>query len=382
VEKTFAPDGSVGVMGHNGELLNSIAKSLNFTPNLNFVTGNMPWGAIFDNGSSFGALGELYNNRTEMIVGDMYLKSSRYQHLDSTKTIDLEQMVFMIPPGRLYTSFEKFLLPFSLNVWLLTLLVIFIGIVTICVISFKLKHLKSFVYGKGVTQPAMNMLLIVVALQQTKLPTTNFARFLLIQFIIFCLIMRTGYVGSLYGFLQSEGRHKEVTTIDQMIEENFKFYIFRTSVDLIKDSEIIKRVEFFKKGNWFFQYPPDGTQNIAALENMRRVVKHNQKSNVTIKYCKEHLMSINIVWYLKKHSPYKQIIDSKIDSILSGGIYEYWLTSYRGNSVKSKPNENELRQISLENLSGIFGILLVGHLLAAVAFIVEIYSIKERTLNN
>lgn len=63
-------------------------------------------------------------------------------------------------------------------------------------------------------------------------PRENFSRFLLMMFIIFCLVIRTLYTGSLYRFLQSDIHHSEVESIDEMIEKDFKFYVSTSSLDL------------------------------------------------------------------------------------------------------------------------------------------------------
>lgn len=42
------------------------------------------------------------------------------------------------------------------------------------------------------------------------------------------------YQGFIYIYLQSDGRHKEVQSIDEMVKKNFDFYMFESYVDLIE----------------------------------------------------------------------------------------------------------------------------------------------------
>lgn len=58
------------------------------------------------------------------------------------------------------------------------------------------------------------------------LPGRNFARYLLMCFMLFCLVVRTAYQGKQYEFMQKIMWKPDIQTIDEMVEQNFKlFYI-------------------------------------------------------------------------------------------------------------------------------------------------------------
>jgi Ligand-gated ion channel len=372
------PDGSLQLNGHNGKLLHALASALNFTAKIKLLTTYVhPWGNIYDNGTSYGALGEVYNNKTDLIVGDLFLMFRRAKSLDATVSFDMQEIMFIIPPGRLYTSFEKLSLPFTNQVWFLISFVFLAGFFTIYVVSLKHKKLRSLVFGERVTQPAMNMLIVVFGLQQTKLPTKTFARFILLNFLLFCLVIRCVYLAALYRFLQTDRRHAEVKSIDQMIQNNFKFYIVPTSYDLIKSSpEIANRAEFFQKDNFYLNLTLDGSEKIAAIETNSRIMTKIQKMNTTFILCKERLMSLQMVWYLRKNSMYTEVLNEKINWLMSSGIFRYWVKQEFGNGLLKKSDGVKLNKINLDHLSGIFYILFFGYFLATLAFIVEIY-LKE-----
>lgn len=58
---------------------------------------------------------------------------------------------------------------------------------------------------------------------------------------MFCLIMRTAYQGKQFEFLQKEMRPKDLTTIEQMIEENFTFYSFEVVHHHYQEMDFMKR---------------------------------------------------------------------------------------------------------------------------------------------
>jgi hypothetical protein len=104
--------------------------------------------------------------------------------------------VLIIPIGESYDSYEKFILPFDLGTWICCG-VFFGGAFIIIFIINKLKNkmVQEFVYGRQVTSPAFNVLIAFFGQSQNILPRRNFARYLLMLLIIFCLIIRTGYQG-------------------------------------------------------------------------------------------------------------------------------------------------------------------------------------------
>lgn len=130
-----------------------------------------------------------------------------------------------VPVGMLYTDFEKLILPFDDTVWLWIGLTFVSAFTTIFILKFVKRRIRKFVIGGDVSIPSLNILSIVCGIGMTKLPTRNFARFLMIQFVLYCLIMRTAYQGMMFEFLQKDMRKPEVKSLEEMIEKNFTFYV-------------------------------------------------------------------------------------------------------------------------------------------------------------
>jgi hypothetical protein len=72
------------------------------------------------------------------------------------------------------------------------------------------------------------------------LPGRNFARFNLMLFILFCLVIRTGYQGVQFDIMLKEMRPKDVQTIDELIERNFTIYGNRNAFSATEAMEIHK----------------------------------------------------------------------------------------------------------------------------------------------
>lgn len=129
--------------------------------------------------------------------------------------------VFVIPKSRYYTAFEKILLPFDTDTWTLVLMLFIVSVITIFILKLlTTKKVQNFVFGSKVKTPITNLLIAFVGGTQTKLPTRNFARFLLALFLIYCLVIRTCYQTKLYEMMQSDETAKGLKTIDDLIESD------------------------------------------------------------------------------------------------------------------------------------------------------------------
>ena len=101
---------------------------------------------------------------------------------------------------------------------------------------------ENIVIGLSVTSPVMNMFSIIFGYSQPIVPSTSFARFVLMMFMIFCLIMRSIYQGSLYKFLQADGTNQQIKSFDDLITRHYKFYIGKSYTQLIEQQRNIQDV--------------------------------------------------------------------------------------------------------------------------------------------
>lgn len=97
----------------------------------------------------------------------------------------------LVPPGEPYTPLEKLFLPFDFTTWMLFLLVFLVAYFTVLLVNFfSDRAVKEFFYGENVQTPSINVFLIFMGGGMMVLPRKNFPRFLVMAFILYCLIMR------------------------------------------------------------------------------------------------------------------------------------------------------------------------------------------------
>jgi hypothetical protein len=218
-------DGSEKLSDFDMEIIDEISKALNFEKKIEFIEGPDPWGLVLDNGTVTGALNKLVNGKAQIAIGSMFLVLTKLKHVDASESYFHVPEVFVLSSARKLTSFEKLLQPFDAWIWILISLTFLIAFLVIFIINRKIPKLKSFVFGTGINDPELNVVIAIFGGSQPKLPKRNFSRFLLMKFLIFCMIFRNAYQGALFKFIQSDQRNKNPQTISELAEQNYDFYV-------------------------------------------------------------------------------------------------------------------------------------------------------------
>ena len=197
----FSEDGST-VLGAEGvlvELVKALSTHLNFTISYRSVAG----------------LQKLFWTVEAVVVDDIVESDAIYT----------ETHVIIVPPGKFYTPWEKLFLPFDRDTWIWLGIVFTIAILVILLIKLSNSgSMYDFVIGSNVPTPILNVIAIFMGISQIFLPQRNVSRFLFINFILFCLIMRTAYQGKYFEFLTCDIKKKPIATVDELKENNFTIH--------------------------------------------------------------------------------------------------------------------------------------------------------------
>lgn len=154
--------------------------------------------------------------------------------------IGISEFKLYIPPGELFTPLEKMFLTFEYEVWLAIFGTLVIGFVAIQVINLCPIKVRNFVFGFNIRTPTINLAANFLAGGQYKVPGRNFARFLLILFSIWCLIIRTCYQSELFKHLQADERKHEAKSLAELVAMNFSFGCFDALHQLAEEQGLPK----------------------------------------------------------------------------------------------------------------------------------------------
>lgn len=228
------------VYGHDIDLIKGIARVMNFSVKIEMLDEPGAWGFLTENGSSGGVLKRIIDFETDIAVGIYYLTQTRAKFMAYSQ-YDSSQIVLVAPSGIPLSSFEKLYKPFSQETWIVLLLTFVIALLIIFVISIQSKSIQIFVFGRETGNPFVNLLSIVLNGSQHRMPNGNFSRTLLLLFVLFCIVIRTLYQAAMFRFLQTDQRHSEIQTIDELLERKFDIFMYESFQELSNGLKIHER---------------------------------------------------------------------------------------------------------------------------------------------
>jgi hypothetical protein len=374
-------NGSFELYGRDIEMLKTLSHELNFYANNTYLHAFGSWGVLYSNLTVTGGLGMAQRRSTDFVFGNLNLKYDRVDILDFCFGYYLEILVFVIPRGRPHNPFHKLLRPFHKIVWICILMVIAACITVILIISFLPKKFKRFVYGEKVTTPLLNVIIAMYGGAQTILPKFNFARSLLMMFLLFCLVLRSLYQGSLFKFLQANDNQPEVASIDEMAENDFKFYMIPSYDDMTRNNAAMKGKRVIidpldqtgiMNRTLNSQFAGSVIDSISDVLYKNKIKAHNKEPLYTV--CKEPFTTIPITMWFPKNSYLVEPIDEKLIWYQCSGLLQYWASFEEDSKYLSHTYVVKGPQpMSVENFSATFQILLFACGLGFIIFLLEFF---------
>jgi len=189
----------------------------------------------------FNILGQIHNFKPEYRIfgwfqSEDYSEDSKLKypivHV-KMKSIENPQIVIssflqqishiLVTRSTTLTSSELLLYTFDLISWIVVITSLCVACVVIFVIQLRLGTVRIGP-RKELTRPALIVLQIVFGCRQKKLPRANFARFLIILFILLCLVLRICYWCRLVGLMATGVKRVEPKTFGDVIDLNYTIY--------------------------------------------------------------------------------------------------------------------------------------------------------------
>jgi hypothetical protein len=233
IYKKKLSDGSKKFYGRDYELIKTLAEGLNFNLTINIMKADP---CVYESGAIDGGLKNIFQNKSDLAIANCWLRLSKLNEFASSTSYDSDKFIVAFSVQDELTSLEKLLYPLAVTTWMLLLLYILIGYLSIFIIKKQSKKIQNFVIGENVKHPYFNMLIAILGTSQNRLPMGTFARFLLMNFLILCLIIRTAYQGKLFEVMKASVKHSEPKTIAEMLDDGFTFYALETHTEFVNNS--------------------------------------------------------------------------------------------------------------------------------------------------
>lgn len=136
-----------------------------------------------------------------------------------------DRISFGLAKPEAYSSFEKMILPFDSLTWISSICVFSTAFISIFIVNLMPKRTRILFYGKNVVTPALNVVAIFFGISQTKLPTNSFARLILMNFVMFCLVLRAAYQGVLFTMMSTDIGKPLPVSFEDLVSMNYTILI-------------------------------------------------------------------------------------------------------------------------------------------------------------
>ncbi|CAO1407675.1 unnamed protein product [Diamesa serratosioi] len=366
----FTKNQSYEITGIEIDLIKKMSTIFNFSIDLSLSEpGN--YGEVFENGSGTGSMEMVMNGKVDMMLGGMYLTEVRWKHMSSSEFYETDPMVLIIPRGQQFSPLEKLFRPFNIVLWICLISTFILGICVISIVSCQSIEVRNLVLGRQIRNPFMNFMIAIVGGSQHVLPKRNFSRVLLMFFLLFCLVIRSLYVGGLFNFLQSDQRANEISTLDELNKNDFTIYMHQGISKLLSDLIYFKKREIiqFKDYVEYRAKTFDPSFKGAITSDQMNIAYYNKLNhrNNTLNACKEYVINPPLVFYFTKNFYLVETFSLLTKSLKEAGVIDIWYSKYVETKFLDfkKPKQGP-QKLSFNHLLGGFQMYLFGILISTL----------------
>lgn len=171
------------------------------------------------------------DGEVDFAIGHFSITAMRNNYLSPSDVYMFTPWILIVPPGSRYSSLEKLFGPFDFGVWMFIICIIMLAFIIIPIINNYCEYDKML--GLTSKTPYLNILLVTVG-GPIRVPIKNFGKSLLMIFILYNLVLRSAYQGSLINKIQSEVRKEPIATVNELINKNYDFYLSYSMVEHMK----------------------------------------------------------------------------------------------------------------------------------------------------
>lgn len=369
------PNGSLEtIRGVEGNFIKMLAVLLNFSLILVEPKDEYHWG--FWNGSEWtGASGDLVNGRADIGVGAYIPDLNTLHVMDFSYGYDTIDLVWAIPRFEKIGAISKLLAPFKKFIWLSI-------IFTMLFLIFLLYYVKAKIPFKSYQVDKIGIFMWELTLGMSiKMPNGRFVCYVISIWMWMAMVLRSLYQASLVDFLTHNEYEERVTTMKEMIDQNFQFYGTQQSASFM-ENVTDQTVEYILKSLVISETDADfdkATEKIASGEALAAAM--HLKSRIpelnfifkdfgSLGILKEIYQSQTITLAFGKFSPLVAAVNEWIHRISEIGLFDKWFEEYDWPKVVPK---DQPKVIKMRHLATPFVILLVGLSGSFVTFLRELY---------
>ncbi|KAK8374177.1 hypothetical protein O3P69_018913 [Scylla paramamosain] len=382
-----SPDGTgLHASGILVDLMKILASRLNFTYSvLRPVDGE--WGRFLPNGSATGMIGMNQRQEVDMALGPFSVTYDRSKVVDYARTIHIDSFGIFLPRPRLEKDLAGFTKPFAWQVWVVLGAAIALSMGLSILFNWVGRGWILSRAGEYIADPiwVIKSLLVETIVSMPEMLT---GRVLLGAWLVSALIVQSAYQGVLTSMLAVPWVTVPVDSLEDLVSQTRIPYSFESGTHLHNmfqkaESGLFKIVNEngFQVVSLFEERERMKEQRFALIcdfFSMKKVMSDDFSKTAKCNYyiAKEPIWINSLSFTFPKKSHVLPLINKWLVRLLESGMVNRWIHEYSFNATAcllppGKENGITTKVLTMEDLSGIFLILVTGLAMAMVVFALE-----------
>ncbi|KAL7745065.1 hypothetical protein ACLKA6_008130 [Drosophila palustris] len=376
-----APNGR-RMHGIEGMLFYLLAERMNFSIQIIEQTDH-DRGIVLPNGTITGAMRRIVDGEANITFGAFMYSQERALYMLPTITYTSFPIVLVVPGGHQLSPLQRLTKPLGDMTWLCVLcsFILGLGLIGVLQVIVAVPRLRRFLLGENNRMPCLALWCTLLGGLHQYPARRNFARYLLMLWLLQTLVLRAAYTGELYIMLQ-DGRVKTpLRSLSQVLAKNYIFHMLPTLEIIFRDmlpaDRIVVVPTLYKSLEQLRDDENDVVQIVAPLlqPTVDRFNVDSGPDKPHLSQLPDPLLTAPLTFFMRQHSYLKQRINKLLINMMSAGLVHRFRRMYLDRiehmAVMRKP-DREPTQLTLWLLAGIFGSIAILQFIACIVFLLEL----------
>ncbi|KAH8387851.1 hypothetical protein KR093_009877 [Drosophila rubida] len=376
IEPPLVKGGPRRLHGIEGMLIVLLAERMNFAIEL-LLQPTQDRGVVYPNGTITGAMGMIVEGSANLTFGAFMYNKERAQFMLPAITYTSFPIVLCVPSGHPLTPLQRLSKPLGHLTWLCLWISVALGCSLIAVLQLLPRRWRRFVLGHPNRTPVLALWCTLLGGMQQQPPRRNFARYLLVLWLLQTLVLRAAYSGELYILLQDGSTHTPLRTLGEVLAQNYVFHLLPALENIFREMLPVTRMRIVPKLDATLRELRDHEEAriVAPLlqPTAARFDMDSGPEKPRLRLLPNPLLTAPLTLYMRPHSYLKQRINSLLMNMMSSGLVHRSRRMYLDRIEHSAVARNrDPNPLSLWLLAGIFGIYTGLQLCACCVFALEL----------
>lgn len=170
-------------------------------------------------------------------IGSIVLSNENSDKFSMSSPYYYGALIYAIPYGKSYSSFDKLFFPFEPSIWICISLVLLLLSIVVILLKTVSRKVRNFVVGSGNDGPFCNTIAISlgITMPDHAVPYRNFGRTILMILLLATLVLRNAYQGNLFNFLKSQKQRPPLFHLSDILASEVDICVPETFHQLYMD---------------------------------------------------------------------------------------------------------------------------------------------------